>query len=92
MNGQMFDIYRKASESWWKMQQELFDGLYRSAILLFQGTSQAPQAKPPEDHPRSAGATGSRTTKAAPKPGSKKPSHSRKVAGRRAERSGTGNR
>ena len=92
MNGQMFDIYRQVTESWFKVQQEMFDGLYKSAILLFQQTSLAPQAKPSEDHPRISGATDSKAPKATPKPGSKKSRHSRKVAGRRPERSGAGNR
>jgi hypothetical protein len=86
MNDQMFDMYRQATESWLKMQQDLFDGLYKSAILLFQ-TSEVPKAKPPEDHPPVAGAHGSKVSKATRKPTQKPTSrtsrHSRKVAGKR---------
>lgn len=89
MSDQMFEIYRKASESWFKLQQELFDGLYKSTMLLFQQTSPAPQispapeAKPPDDHSRILGANGSQASKATPKPGPAKPRHSRKATGAR---------
>jgi hypothetical protein len=92
MNDQMFDIYRKASESWFKLQQELFDGLYKSAILLFQQTSKAPAAMPSDDHSRVSDANDSKATTATPKPGPGKPRHSRKAAGRRPERPGARNR
>jgi hypothetical protein len=86
MNEQLFDMYRKASESWFKMQQELFDGLYRSAIHLFQQTSQVPAPKSSEDRPRVAGANGSKRPKLTRKPSSGTPSRSRKATGRRPER------
>jgi hypothetical protein len=82
MNDRVFDIYRQASESWFKAQQELFDGLYKSTMLLFQQTAQAPNAKPSED----------KATRTTPKPGAGKPTHSRKAAGRPARRPGAGSR
>ena len=85
MNDRMFDIYRQASESWFKAQQELFDGLYKSAMLLFQQTSGAPKAKLSEEHPGSSGQNGSKAAEARTKPGSGKSRHSRKAAGRRPE-------
>jgi hypothetical protein len=92
MNDQMFDIYRKASESWFKLQQELFAGLYKSAILLFQQTSQAPATQPSKDHPAISGANGSKEKKTTPHPGSEKSRHSRKAAGKRPERPGVRSR
>ena len=85
MNDQMFDIYRKASESWFKLQQELFDGIYRSTMLLFQQTSPSPKVKPSEDHSQSSGANGSKASKATPKPGAGRSGHSRKAAEKRPE-------
>jgi hypothetical protein len=83
MNDQMFDMYRQATASWLRMQQELFDGLYKSAIHLFLQPSQVLGTKSPEDHPRVSGANGSKPSKATrkPSPGTARPS--RKVAGKR---------
>jgi hypothetical protein len=85
MNDRVFDIYRQASESWFKVQQELFDGFYKSTMLLFQQTAQASQAlqvKPSENHPRISDENGSKPTKTTPKPGSGSSRHSRKAPGR----------
>jgi hypothetical protein len=89
MNDRMFDIYRQATESWLKVQQEMFDGLYKSTILLFRETSQVPEAKSSEGHPRIAGTNGSKATKASRKPSSGTSRRLQKVAGRRPERPGT---
>ena len=86
MNDQMFDMYRRASESWFRMQQDLFEGLYRSAFHLFQQTSQVPAPQSSQDGPRIAGAEGSKASQAAPKPRSRTSTRSRKVAGKRPGR------
>jgi hypothetical protein len=82
MNDRMFDMYRQATESWLKTQQDLFDGLYKSAILLFR-TPEVPNAKPPEDHPRVSRAHGSKVSKATRNPTSRTSKRSRKIAGKR---------
>ncbi len=88
----MFDIYRQASESWWRLQQELFDGLYKSAMLLFPRPSRLPEAKSSDGNARSSGAIGSKTSKATRKAGAGTSRRSRKVAGSRPERPGAGHR
>ena len=88
MNDQLFDMYRKASDSWFKMQQELFDGLYQSAIHLFQQTSQIAAPKASDDRPRTAGARGSKAPKPTRKPSAGTSRRSPKAAGRRPARPG----
>ena len=83
MNDQLFDIYRRASQSWFKMQQELFEGFYESAIHLFRRTSEVPAPKSPEDGPRIADTNRSKTPKVPRKSTSGTARHSRKATGRR---------
>jgi hypothetical protein len=126
MNNQMFDIYRKVSESWVEMQQQLFqgapsfpytapqgaagapewardaqkkwiafaaeildrhresmDGLYKSAIHLFQETSQLPETKSSDGPPLPSGTNGTKASKVGQGAGSATARHLRRSSGRR---------